>query len=402
MKFKKYSLAEICNIQIGKTPRRDVKEYWGKGFSWLSISDMKSDVIATTKEEITESAVKKCGCKLIPEGTILMSFKLSIGKIAFAGKDLFTNEAIVGLEIKDRNILHPAYLFYVLKNIPLIGSNNAAMGATLNKESLKILQLPVPETISDQLHIANLLTKAENLISQRKQSIALLDEFIKSTFLEMFGDPVKNEKGWESNKTIAFTDCIVPGRDKPKSFTGITPWITTEDLINKGFVLKSNKNLGLSKEEIGEVRAKIIPAGSVVMTCVGDLGVLSVCKVDCVVNQQLHAFQCKFGMNNLFLMYSLSFQIKYMYKRATLTTVPYMNKTTCNSIPSIKPPIELQTQFAQIVEKIEALKAQYQISLQELENLYGSLSQRAFRGEFILNKGEEVLMAAEPEEGYPK
>ena len=75
-----------------------------------------------------------------------------------------------------------------------------------------------------------------------------------------------------------------------------------------------------------------------------------------------------------------------MYKKATSTTVPYMNKTTCNSIPVIKPPIELQTQFAQIVEKTEALKTQYQQSLQELEKLYGSLSQKAFKGELTQNK----------------
>ena len=152
--------------------------------------------------------------------------------------------------------------------------------------------VPFP-SYDDQLHIANLLSKAENLITQRKQSIALLDEFLKSTFLEMFGDPVRNEKEWEKDKVISYTDCIVPGRDKPKSFTGDTPWFTTEDLIHKGYVTKSKKGLGLSNEEIKEVRAREIPAGSVLITCVGDLGIISVCKEDCVVNQQLHAFICK-------------------------------------------------------------------------------------------------------------
>lgn len=255
----------------------------------------------------------------------------------------------------------------------------------ISRKALDDLEVPVI-SVTDQLHIANLLSKAENLISQRKESIRLLDEYLKSTFLEMFGDPVRNEKGWEKDKVIAFTDCIVPGRDKPKSFTGNTPWFTTEDLNHKSYVTKSKKGLGLSVEEIKEVRARVIPAGSVLMTCVGDLGVISVCKENCVVNQQLHAFICKQEINNLFLMYSLSFQINFMYKKATSTTVPYMNKTTCNSIPVIKPPIELQTQFAQIVEKTEALKTQYQQSLQELEKLYGSLSQKAFKGELTQNK----------------
>ena len=117
MKFRNYKLEDICNIQIGKTPKREVPAYWGTGYSWVSISDMKSRVISTTKEEITEKAIKECGCKLIPKGTILLSFKLSIGKLGYAGKDLFTNEAIVALGIRDYQVLHPDYLYYVLKNI---------------------------------------------------------------------------------------------------------------------------------------------------------------------------------------------------------------------------------------------------------------------------------------------
>ena len=119
------------------------------------------------------------------------------------------------------------------------------------------------------------------------------------------------------------------------------------------------------------------------MTCVGDLGVLSICKEKCVVNQQLHTFQCNEEMNNVFLMFALSFQTKFMYKAASITTVPYMNKTICNSIPVINPPLYLQTKFARTVEKTESLKAKYQQSLQELEDLYGGLSQKGFRGELV-------------------
>ena len=227
----------------------------------------------------------------------------------------------------------------------------------------------------------------------------------------MFGDPVRNEKGWKIDKVISFSDCIVPGRDKPKSFTGDIPWLTTEDLKHLSFSTKSNKKIALSRAEIEQVRARLIPSGSVLMTCVGDLGIISINKTDCVVNQQLHTFQCKDGMNNIFLMFALSFQKGYMYKTASTTTVPYMNKTICNSIPVFQPPIELQTKFAQIVSTTQTLIAKYQQSLQELENLYGSLSQKAFsspetfvkgdKGELRI-KDESLLMAAEPETKYEK
>lgn len=297
------------------------------------------------------------------------------------------------------------YIFYLIKSPE--GQNKVAKIVSnttikkFNKTNFKNIELPLPH-YHEQIQIAKILSKAETIIEQRKQSIALLDEFLKSTFLEMFGEPVKNAKRWEKNNVIAYADCIVPGRDKPKSFTGKTPWFTTEDLIHKGFTVKSNKNFGLNEAEIKEVRAKVIPAGSVLITCVGDLGIISICKEDCVVNQQLHAFQCKDGMNNIFLMYALSFQTKFMYKSATSTTVPYMNKTTCNSIPVIKPPIELQIEFANIVAKTETLKELYQNSLRELKNLYGSLSQKAFKGELTITKDEDLSIAAEPETAYSK
>ena len=396
-------LGNIADIQIGKTPQRANVNYWGKGNSWVSISDLKEQEITSTKEEITDLAVEECGCKLIPKGTLLMSFKLSIGKLAFTGKDLYTNEAICGFQIKDKKLIADKYLYYALKNTKFVGSNVAVKGATLNKASLNNLKIPLVGGIETQLHIANILTQAENLITQRKESIRLLDEYLKSVFLEMFGDPERNEMDWIKGKVILFADCIVPGRDKPKSFTGTIPWLTTEDLQPNGFTYESKKKLGLDQNEIKQVRARVIPAGSVLMTCVGDLGILSINKIDCVVNQQLHTYQCNVDINNIFLMFSLSFQKRHMYKTASTTTVPYMNKTICNSIPAIKPPLSLQNRFAEIVEKVEALKTQYQQSLQELENLYGSLSQKAFNGELVPKTAkEELTLAAEPTAIYSK
>ncbi len=379
MKFEK--LKNIVEVKKGKKPSF-VETPDENSIRVLQIDDLRND----TNPKFTND---KTGV-LAKEDDVLIAWDgANAGTIGY-GKSGYIGSTIALLRKKQPDLYSTTFIgIFLQSQYQYLRSKTT--GATIphiSRKALDELEVPVI-SVSDQLHIANLLSKAENLIAQRKESIRLLDEFMKSTFLEMFGDPVRNEKGWEKDKVISYTDCIVPGRDKPKSFTGNIPWFTTEDLNHKGYLTKSKRELGLSAEEIKEVRARIIPAGSVLMTCVGDLGVISVCKEDCVVNQQLHAFICKEGINNLFLMYSLSFQTNFMYKKATATTVPYMNKTTCNSIPVIKPPIELQTQFAQIVEKTEALKTQYQQSLQELENLYGSLSQKAFRGELSISKNQK-------------
>ncbi|BBE20040.1 type I restriction-modification system, specificity subunit S [Aquipluma nitroreducens] len=415
MKFRKYKLEDVCNIQIGKTPRREVKEYWGKGYSWVSISDLKSRIITTTKEEITESAIKECGCKLIPKGTILMSFKLSIGKLAFAGKDLYTNEAIVGLEIKDKKLLHPDYLLYVLKIIPLVGSNNAAMGATLNKESLKILQLPIP-SLSDQLHIANLLSKAENLITQRKQSIALLDEFLKSTFLEMFGDPVRNEKGWGKNTLNTVINGIDSGwspvcLNKPRNNESEWAILKLSAVTYRKFNPLENKLLDQSIS----IKKGIVPqSGDLLFSRKNTYQLVGAAAFVFEDHKRLllpdTIFRINYkkdkidGLYLWFLLNDFTFRnvIQSLASGAS-GSMPNISKEKLNRLKISIPPIKLQTQFAQIVEKTEALKVQYQSSLQELENLYGSLSQRAFRGELTLNQAEQqVLMAAEPEAKYGK
>jgi type I restriction enzyme S subunit len=244
---------------------------------------------------------------------------------------------------------------------------------------LKRTVIPVPP-IASQRRIANILDKADEIVRKRKEAIALTEQLQKSIFLDMFGDPVINPKGWEVNKVIDYCDCIVPGRDKPKSFTGSIPWITTADLKFLDKTYFSNLNMKLSENEIKEVNAKIIPKNSVLLTCVGDLGVTSIAGCDMVVNQQLHSFQCK-NINNYFLMYALPYQKIFMYKRATQTTVPYMNKNTCNSIPIIYPPRKLQEKFGILIAEINNKKGLYLKALQESENLFNSLLQKAFKGE---------------------
>ena len=236
-----------------------------------------------------------------------------------------------------------------------------------------MIQLP---SVEKQQEIAGVLDKASKLVEKRKAQLAELDRLAESIFYDMFGDPVTNPKGWEMKKVIDYTECIVPGRDKPKSFTGDIPWITTADLNHLGYTYYSN--LFLSKNEIVEVKAKIIPANSVIMTCVGDLGIVTIAGTEMVINQQLHAFICNSKLNNIFLAYNLSKRKDYMQKMASSTTVPYMNKTICNSIPVLLPPLPLQQQFVERIEKIEEQKTKVKAALMESENLFQRLMQDMF------------------------
>lgn len=382
-------LSQLCDINIGKTPSRSKPSYWGAGYTWVSISDLKEKYISKTKEEITDVAVAESNCKVVKKGTLLMSFKLSIGKLAFADKDLYTNEAIVALPIKNDSKLNKEYLYYVLKFIPLVGGNQAAMGQTLNKQSLSALQIPLPPTIEDQKRIAKVLSQCEGLIQKRKASIDLLDELLQSTFLEMFGDPVRNEKGWDIVPLSKF-GTIDRGvskhrpRNAPELLNGVHPLIQTGDVANAGTYILDYKQ---TYSDIGLKQSKKWPAGTLCITIAANIaktGILTfdACFPDSIVGFVVDSKEA----TNLYVHHLFSFFQRILEKNAPSAAQKNINLEILRTFKVPQPSIEVQKEFDIIALKIESLKKQFNQSLEELENLYGSISQRAFKGEIDLSK----------------
>ena len=294
MKFEK--LSTILDISMGKTPARKQQKYWGKGHKWVSIRDLKQKVITDTKEEITDLALKETGIKLVPKGTLLFSFKLTIGKMAFAGSDLYTNEAIAAFVIKNPKKIDYNYLYCALKSANLVGSNQAAMGKTLNSKSLAAIEIPLPEDISDQKRIAHVLGKVESLINQRKQNIQQLDDLLKSVFLDMFGDPVKNEKNWERPTLKLFGDISTgntPPRKDPTNYSSnFVEWIKTDNILSdKKFISTANEYLS----ESGTQKGRIVTKGSLLVACIAgsieSIGRAALTDRSVAFNQQINAIQ---------------------------------------------------------------------------------------------------------------
>jgi type I restriction enzyme, S subunit len=154
---------------------------------------------------------------------------------------------------------------------------------------------------------------------------------------------------WEVTEVGKVCDFIVPGRNKPTKFDGEIPWITTPDIEENISVCKSRLNLKVSIEEAKHIGSKIVPKNSIIISCVGDLGLVAIAGTDIVINQQLHAFIPTKVVRSEFLLYALNTQKKYMERVATKTAVPYMNKDNCNSIPILLPPLPEQKAIADLL-----------------------------------------------------
>lgn len=397
--MRQEKLSELLEISIGRTPSRNESNYWGKGHRWVSIRDLNSKTVTETKEQITDLAVEEARCKIVRKGTLLFSFKLTIGKMAFAGCDLFTNEAIAAFLIKDERRLNSEFLYYALQSATYGGSNQAAMGKTLNSKSLAEIQIPLPP-LNDQIRIAYLLGKVEGLIAERKKNLQQLDDLLKSKFLDMFGDPVRNEKKWDI-KTLP--QLVLPGRNSLKRgpFGGA---LKKEIFVETGYlVFEQNHALNndysfaryfVTEEKYQElIDFKVVP-GDVLVSCSGVyLGKLSLVPAGArpgIINQALLKISLDpQKIRHMFFIYvfgSPQFKSKYFpsNRGGAIPNLPPMS--VMKEIPFICPPLELQQEFGDLFERVSGLKSQYQQSLFDLESLFGALSQLAFKGELDLSR----------------
>lgn len=176
-------LLEICQDPIiGGTPDTRDKSYYGNNHLWVTIADMKEKLIVDTKTKLSNKGEEKLRSKKIKKGTLLMSFKLTLGRTAFAGKDLFTNEAICGLVLKDKTdetILE--YLYYTLPKIDYTPyAQRASKGLTLNKELLSDIEIPFPDRKKRE-EIINMNRELEKLKEDVKHKEIKIKKYMKDT-----------------------------------------------------------------------------------------------------------------------------------------------------------------------------------------------------------------------------
>jgi restriction endonuclease S subunit len=172
------SAGRVARIEIGGTPSRNNPVFWARGqegYPWVSIADMRADIINDTNERITEIGVRGSNVKRVPTGTPLMSFKLTVGRVAIAGTDLFTNEAIAAFHV-DENEVSPRWLFHLLPSAAsMVVTDSAIKGATLNKAKLQMMELVHPP-LPEQRRIAKILDALDEAIRKTELVIAKLQQ----------------------------------------------------------------------------------------------------------------------------------------------------------------------------------------------------------------------------------
>ena len=256
--------------------------------------------------------------------------------------------------------------------------------AKLNKSRMSKISIPLPP-LETQRKIVAILEKADETKRLRVQADELTDRLLQSVFLEMFGDPVKNPMGWELSKfnkigTLERGKSKHRPRNAPELLGGPYPLIQTGDIANSGIYIREYFQ---SYSELGLSQSRIWPSGTLCITIAANIAKTGILTFDACFPDSVVGFTPYINAKTEYVHFWLSFLQKMLEEFAPESAQKNINLKILSDLDVPVPPIELQNKFAQIVEKVEAMRQNQKQSQQEIDNLFNALMQKAFAGELI-------------------
>ena len=356
IQYKK--LGEICDFISGGTPSKSKNEYWKNGnIPWIKISDFKEKYIKCSDEKITKNGLENSSAKLLKKGTILYTIFASVGKVAILDIEATTNQAIVGVNLKENNLVDKDFLYYFLCSI----ENNIkrqARGVAQNNINISILKnvcIPILP-ISSQKNIVKTLMRLEDILENFKQKQILINFLNKSLFTKYsIGEKesianlcyVKARIGWQG-----LTKKEYLSNGEYYLITGVDFKNEKIDFKNCFYVTKERYN----QDE--NIKVKI---NDILLTKDGTIGKVAIVdKLEKPATLNSGVFVLRPKVNNLNVTYLMHSLISEDFKKfiddiKIGATVPHLNQAALLKYKLILPPIELQNKFAKKIEKITKL-----------------------------------------------
>ena len=310
-----------------------------------------------------------------------------LASIHFCNEKFAVSTDCFVIQPKDKKRVFSKFVYYYLSgNMNIL--ENGFKGAGLkhiSKDYLENIEIPLPN-LATQQRIAAILDQADAIIQNNRAIVQKYDALTQSLFLDMFGDPVKNEKGWEKEELKNFGKISTgntPSRADLKNYDNhYIEWIKTDNIIeNEFYISKAQEYLSFE----GAKKGRIVNENSLLVTCIAgslqSIGRAGISNRKVAFNQQINAIEPNNEVNISFLYFLIKNSRKYIQDHASSGMKRMLSKGEFEKIKMILPPIQLQNQFAERVELIEAQKQQAQLELAKSEELFNSLLQRAFNGE---------------------
>ena len=349
--------------------------------------------LVNTTDKVNNFAVKECKLKLLPAKTLIVpksGMSTFLNHRALLGEPSYVSSHLATVIAGDD--LLPEYLYFWSLTIDAKQLTHDINYPSLRLSELESTKIPLPP-IETQRKIVAILEKADETKRLRMQADELTSQLLQSVFLEMFGNPVKNPKGWEIYKLQDVAE-IRSGVTKGRKLSGkqvvSVPYLRVANVQDGYIDLNEIKTIEVLLSEVGKYA---LLEGDVLLTEGGDPDKLGRGAVlhneipNCI--HQNHIFRVRVDKEYLVpeflsMLIGSAYGKMYFLKSAKQTTgIATINSTQLKKFPVLVPPTGLQKKFAHIVEKVEAMRQNQKQSQQEIDNLFNALMQKSFKGELV-------------------
>ena len=373
-------ISEFCKTGSGTTPLRRKTEYYQDGkYPWVKSGELRENIILDTEEKVTELALEKTSLKLVPKGAILLAmYGATVGRSALLGVDATTNQAICHI-IPDPNIANTNYLLRYLQYrvSTLIAQAKGGAQPNINQQIIKRQPIPLPP-LDEQRRIAAILDKADELRQKRRRALARLDDLLQSVFLEMFGDPLNPENKDNFVPLSSFAE-IIMGQSPPGSSYNDTgegvPLLNGPTEFGKRY----------PTEKQWTTKPKRFSQTGDILFCVrgATAGRLNLSDKEYCIGRGVAAIRTKteFKSSRSFLYVVLDRYYTYFQNKGVGSTFININRSELSDVQIPNASNEDIERFQTVYDNFVEMKNAFEAQQRKLDALFGSLQQRAFRGE---------------------
>lgn len=394
-------LTDVARLESGHTPSRNEPSYWGGKVKWLSLKDIKGldgKVVFETSDHPTELGIDNSSARVLPKGTVALCRTASVGKSVILGCDMATSQDFVNWVCGPK--LMPEYLYYAFRNSE-VEFDRLQQGTTH-----KTIYMPIAEQfalllppLSEQHRIITLLDKADAIRRKREEGIQLTGELLRSTFLEIFGDPVANPKGWpilrleEISSDMTYGTSVkcngesggfaLPVLRIPNILQGRINWT---DLKYASLQPREAEQLLLTPGDLLFVRTNGNP--EYIGRCAMFTGETRALFASYLIRVRLKP-DAEYRPGFVRFVATMPSYRSLLVAEARTTAGNYNISTQgLRRLKLIAPPLEQQDRFLRFAAQTSEILAKRETAAAEASSLFGSLVQRAFRGE-LTNGGKK-------------
>ncbi|WP_170899059.1 restriction endonuclease subunit S [Vibrio sp. 3-2(1)] len=390
-------LGSLCKIVRGSSPRpKGDPRYYGGTIPRLMVGDLTRDgkVVTPKIDFLTEEGAAKS--RPMKSGDFIVAVSGQPGQPCILAIDACIHDGFAGLRDLDTSRVDKDYLYQFMLHTKQKLSSSAvgAIFKNLTTDQLRELQIPLPP-LDEQKRIAEILDKADAIRQKRKQAIDLANEFLRSVFLDMFGDPVTNPKGWEVKNIVNLVS-------KEKHAIKRGPFggaLKKEIFVDSGYLVYEqyhalNNNFEFARYFIDEskyqeLEAFKVSAGDIIISCSGvNLGRLAIVpegSPDGIINQALLKVKLDESkmLNDMFVAIFThpNFKNEFFGEHRGSGVPNFPPMSTFKEFGFIVPPLDEQKQYLRVVNKVKVLKRRIEFSVSSANEQFNSLSQKAFSGQ---------------------